>query len=503
MATYILDDNGLQVPTFAELLQEQLDTYQDPDPAVGFGAEADVSPDSPFYKIAVPVARQLASVYQGLRDFTAMLDPESATGQQLDRLGSLTGLERRGKTRSTIDLRLVGTPGKLISKNAVVRYVPNGTLWQTTEDLTIAQSGVIRTTAESLDFGPVDARQATSSSWSIVSGQVDGWTNVESLSDAQLGAFAELDPEYRVAFRNAARGRATYEAIVNGVRAVNNVSAVYLYVNTSLLPDPNTGLLGKQMRFVVLGGARLDIIRAIHDYVGAPVDTVGSITGDIAPGNGQILSYKFDRLKRRRGYLRLTYTGSNPNAQLPADAEAIVLEAVAAVVPQAGQAFNPAVFGLAGFIALMTAVPGCVTKMVAEGRLDPGDPWVEDAITIGLDEVIEILTEPSPAIVDSPVEDPMSVAAGWTLDVEVDGGAPQTATMAAITNNSGPIAAALQAQLTGVTVSSSNGAVRFASNTVGASSTLGGFAGNVAIELGLVGLTAEGSDGDVQVVLVP
>lgn len=498
---YVLDDTGLQIPTLSELLQEQLNSYLDSDE--GFGPEADVSPDSPFYKIAVPSARQQASAWQGLRDLSACLDPDNATGQQLDRLGSFIALKRRPKTRSTIPARLIGAPLTAVARLSVVRFLPDGTLWRTTEDLTIGMTGTVETTLESLDYGPIDARQATSSSWAIVNGQVPGWTGVESLGDAQLGVFVESDPAYRVAFRNAARGRATYEAIVNGIREVNNVSAVYLYVNTSLVPDPATGLLGKQMRLVVQGGARTDIIRAIHEYVGAPVDTVGSVTGDVAPGNGQVLTYRFDRLKRRRAYLRLTYTGGNPLVPMPDNAESIVLAATADVVPQAGQAFNPMTFGLAGLVALMIEAPGCVTKVVAEGRLDPGDAWQEDALTIGLDEVVEVLTEPSPAVVISPEEDPMSVNAGWTLDIKVDGGAPQTATIPALAINSGPIAAALQPQLVGVKVTSRNGAVRFETVSVGATAELDGFAGNVAIELGLVGVTATGSDGDVQVVIVP
>lgn len=500
---YVLDDDGLEIPPLSEILQDMLAAYVDPDPEIGFGPDADVSEDSPFYIVASPAARQLASCWQGLRELSGQFDPTNASGQQLDRLGSMIGLLRRAKTRSLISGRLVGTPGTVVPANAVVRYNPNGTLWQL-PGATISESGVVEVDATAIEFGAVDARKSTD--WSILSGIVPGLDAFESRADAQLGALAAGAPEYRAAFREAAMGLATYDAVVGYVRRVSNVTNVYAYVNPKLALDPVTGLLGKQWRFVFVGGAKNDIINALHKSLGAPVDTVGAVTGTVSPGNGQVLTYAFDRLKRRRGYLRLTYTGSNPNAPLPEDAEERVFAAVAAVVPTGGQPFNPMIYGAAGLVALFAAVPGCVTKLKAEGRLSTLDAWQEDAIAIGLDEVIDIATEPTVAEALSTAEDPMTAVGGSNLWLQINGGpAVESVMPAEAVEGSENIAAELQADFDGlgVVIDSDSGRVRFRTELTGSGASLGFPSGTLAVMLGLELLSFEGSDGDLEVVLIP
>lgn len=508
MAKYVLDDAGLSIPTEPDILGDILGDYQSADPAVGFGPGADVTTDSPFYKIASRVAPQIALCWQGLRDLSGQFDPENASGQQLDRLGSMIGLRRRRATPSTVPGRIIGAPGTSVDAGAIVLYEPNNSRWELTGGV-IPENGALEVTATAKDTGPIDAA-ASQGDWQVLSGQVLGFDAFESTDRATLGAPAWTDPEYRAELRNAARGRATYDAIVTAVRDVTDVSAVYLYVNPSLLPDPLTGLLGKQMRLVVQGGARTDIARALHETVGAPVDTVGAVATDIAPGNGQVLTYRFDRLKRRRGYLRLTYTGGNPKVPLPDDAAAIVLAAVAAVAAEGGSAFAPMEYGAAGLVALMTAAPGCVTKLVAEGRLDPADPWVEDAITLPLDEVIDVATAPTPAEVVSVAEDPIVVAGLATLTVDINGeGFPYTTEQypALPTNGAAAIAAIANEGLdpARLVVDTDAGRVRFRTKLTGSAASIGFPLGGgaVAVALGLEGVQRSGSDGDVQVVLVP
>lgn len=502
---YKLDENGLQIPTRPELLGEMLADYQSPDPAVGYGPDADVSTDSPIYRIAQRVASQVALAWQAVRDWTGQLDPDNAVGQQLDRLGSLINLKRRGRTRSTIPGRLIGVPGTVVAAGGRVRYKPLGTLWDVPAG-TIGASGTLAVDATSADFGPVDANAGGAADWEIVSGQVDGWTGFDSQSPATLGALAADDPEFRPEFKRAARGLATYDAIVREVRDVANVTNVYLYVNPSLDPDPLTGLKGKQMWLVVQGGARLDIAAAIHRSVGTPVDTVGKVSSTINPGNGQALVYKFDRLTRRRGYLRLTYTGGNPKAPLPDDAEARVFAAVAAIEPAGGQDFNPMVYGTAGLLAILAVAPSSVTKLVAEARLDPNDPWVEDAVTVPLDQSVEVATGPVGAVAYSVAEDPIAIAGLADIWVSVNGQAAVQVVFPALpTQGSAAVAAVIQAGVDPLQlkVDSDGGRVRFRTTLTGATASIGFPAGSAAIALGLELLLFSGSDGDVEVVLVP
>lgn len=502
---YVLDENGLQIPTRPELLGEIFADYQSPDEAIGYGPDADVSQLSPIYRIAQRVSGQIAVAWQGLRDFTGQLDPDNAVGQQLDRLGSLINNRRRGRTRSTIIGRVIGVPGVTLGSGGRVRYKPLGTLWDVPAGSVIPVNGVLVVEATSADFGPIDAAAGGAADWEIVAGQVDGWTSFDSQGPATLGALAAEDPEYRPTFKNAAKGYATYDAIVREVRAVANVTNVYLYVNAKLAADPVTGLLGKQMRFIVQGGARLDIAAAIHRSVGAPVDTVGAVVSTIEPGNGQALTYRFDRLTRRRGYLRLTYTGGNPIVPLPDNAAALVLAAVDQT-SSPGQAFNPMVYGTAGLLAILTAKPGSVTKVTAEARLDPFDPWVEDAIVLPLDQEIEVATGPVAAVAYSVAEDPIAIAGLADIFIQVNGNAAVQVTFPPLpTSGSAAIAAVIQAAFDPLVfrVDSDSGRVRFQTTLKGSIASIGFPAGSAAIALGVELKLFKGSDGDVEVVVIP
>lgn len=505
MPIYTLDDTGLTISDWLTIHEEVLKAYQGDVESGGFGATADVSPDSPFYKVASPLTRQVSSLLQGLRDLTGQFSPETAFGLQLDRLGSLIGLPRRPAVRSTVEARVTGTPGVQPFAGATLRYLPTGSMWQLAEDVTIGLNGIAPANAFALDFGPVDVPMAGPGLWQIVTGQVLGWDTFESTAAASLGRLRETDPEYRQRFRDVAVGYATYDAIVNKLRAVRNVSRVFLYVNKALLFDPVLQLQGKQMRPVVEGGLKSDIITALHLSLGAPVDTAGAIEGTVDPGNGQTLDYHYDRLKRRRCYLKLTITGGNPNAPLPDGAEDIVLEAVDAIESNVGP-FVPYIYGQAAAIALQNVTPGCITKMVAEGRLDPGDPWVEDAIPLEIAEYADVSVAPTPAVAVADNDNP-SIALGFQFTASIDGGPIQAVVWPVATVGSAAAAAVLDDPLTGlddVSVDVVNGRVTITTLSSGGTSTiqlLGGFA--TAELFDNPNALYEGSDADVTVVLIP
>lgn len=498
MADYTLDDTGLSIPAMVDIIAAlDADFVSDE----GYGPGVDLTPNSPLYKLSRPFARQIALCWQGLRDFVGQLDPATAVGQQLDYLGSIIGIERRGATHSTIAGRAIGAPGTPISDLAVLRYLPTGSLWQVSDAATIGAGGIVTIDLEAQDFGPVDAAIGGTTDWEIVTGGVIGWTGFESTAAAARGRDVEEDPDYRVRLLEASRGLATYDAIVRELRETQNVSNVYLYINLGLGYDPVKKLFGKQMRPVLEGGSKADIIAALHRSVGAPVETVGAVEGTYDPGNGQILDYAFDRVVRRRGYLKLTITGGNPGVPLPADAAALALAAVGKVVPAGGQPFSPFVFGVAAVAALP---PGSVTKLKAEGRLDPGDPWVEDAIPLDLFEVIEVATTPQPARGYAVEEDAIFIGIGDDFDYKVNGGVLQSYTFLEVVTQSSVAAKLLHDDASEpVSFSSVDGRLYVETDDAGATKSIEIVSGTAALYLFGAATTFVGTDGDATIVIVP
>lgn len=506
---YVLDSAGVTVPNWAELQADVLAAYQTEE--TGFGPGADISADSPFYKIASPLTRQNASAWQGIRDLYAQLSYKTAFGLQLDRLGSLVNLKRRGARRSIIPVRLIGDPGTLIGAGAKL-LAPTGSQWQLAAAGTIGAEGTVAGEAFAVDFGPVDA--PASDDWTILTGQVAGWTAVESTEAASLGALRETDVEFRKQFDRASRGLATYDAIVRELREPvadggGGATDVWLYVNNSADYKAELQLGAWEARAVVQGGRKVDIIRALHTSIGAPLKTIGTITGTYDPGNGQILDYAYDRLTRRRCYLRLTITGGNPNVPLPSqlEAEGLIFEAVLAAQqsgspykPQPGQPFTPFTFGQAAAAALPT---GSVTKLVAEGRLDPGDPWLEDAITLGIAEVADVSVAPTPAELVSDAEGTTPVNINDQFKIKVNGGITQTLIWPHATTEPDEAASLLGDAIDGIDADVVDGRLVLRTVAVGETATLeldGGAA--TAAFFDNPNQAVSGSDADVTVVLV-
>lgn len=495
---YVFDDAGLEIPLLSEIFEGMLLQLQEPE---AFGDGFDISPDSPAYKLYTPVAIQLAELWQGLRDVHANRDPESATGASLSGLGSFAGVKYRAATASTIRGRVVGKPGAQVPAVVIIRYKASGTLWQLSSAPVIGGTGTVEVDAFSLDKGPIDADPVGIAGWEIVVGAGEEVQNFESLDKAALGEDVETAPEFRLRLLRAARGLATYDSIVREVSDVKNVSSLIYYQNEKLTFDPATGLKGKQAHLIVRGGAKQDIIAALHRAVGAPLETVGAVSDTVAPGNGQILKYSFSRLKRRRGYLSVTITGGNPKVPLPPNAEALAKAAIfnANGLVQ-GSTFVPYVFGQAAADAMPK---GSVSSMTALGKLAPADPYVVGPIQLPIDEQIEVAVDPQPAEVFGNNEDPIFYEEGVTLSLKINGGGVQNPASTKFCSTTLALASDIGPQLADVEAGSVDGRFFLRTTQAGAAATIEVLPDMGNVPLGLVVDVYEGSDGDVVLVINP
>ena len=165
------------------------------------GLEADVDWDKPdnIYAIVtelltVPLG-EIGEATQALYD---MLDRDNATGKQLDTINGLIGVPRNQATRSTVTLRLSGTPNTFIAQGQVAQGGGDGdqARWVSTADATLsALGGTADVLFESEEYGSISAIAGAIDQ--IVT-PVDGWASVVNLSDADEGNDIELDADYRV-----------------------------------------------------------------------------------------------------------------------------------------------------------------------------------------------------------------------------------------------------------------------------------------------------------------
>lgn len=494
---WVLDDAGLSIPTAADLIAQARDELAAPD---RLGGDYLFHPEDPISQWIELVAFQLASVYQLAEVLFNSRDPNQAQGVLLRELGSIVGAVIPTATRSTIAGRFLGTPGTLIKRGDLFRYLPTGDLWQTFQEYTIAANGVIDAELESVEFAAVDAPAAPLSSWQV---QVPtpGLTGFLSTEPADVGRTAATNAETREAIELAAEGgagAATYDSDVANVAGVEGVDHVALFVNRQLVYDPALDLLGKTARFVVDGGRK----QAIFDAIGASGSTslntiaTGTVQGVTVRPDGKQITVSYSRPTGVPVLMRVTIDGDLSDAP-----ETVAVVEAAIVERQSIQDFAEPVIPEQYRSAIVAAFgENVVTSCVVEARLDVGDPWVTTPLILGQAERASISDSPRPASVTSVAEDPISVLAGQDITVTVDGGAPQSITL---TSGHSSVSSLIEelSTLTDVQLIDDDGRFTIRTESEGASSELI-LSGTLLVALGIPAATYDGADSDITVVIV-
>lgn len=413
----VLSDAGLAVQTLAEILAEVRADLQDP--VIGFGPLHDVtSPTSPVAVLAGLHARREALIQSLLSSLTSALYPAGAAGTMLDRQATIVGADPRVvESNSTVAARLTGTAGTNVS-NKLVRYIPTGTLWRTPGVAILDGGGEFIGILRAEDEGPLVAD--ASSQWEIVS-TTNGWTDVVSIEQAQLGELEEDDPTMRerLALTDSV-GRATEPAIYARLYAVPGVSQVVVDNNRELFPNIN-GVPGKTVESLVIGGEDSVIAELLHETYSADSGSFGNTTVTFTNRYGKETTIQFSRVDDVLMYVSVTLLVSGAEVPLPPDYEAQVRQALATrsldIVP--GQDLQSSFF--VGAIANALPVNSTVTISVSFSPFQSGPFFLGVPMTSRQRAIF--VNGPTPATVDS-LQKPggFTITANWDLNFKIDGG---------------------------------------------------------------------------------
>jgi hypothetical protein len=503
---WTLDDAGLAVPTAADLYAQQKTALQDPSM---FGPTFMFHPDDPIIQFMQLVTVQLASLYQLVLLVFLWQDPEQAQGAALRERGSIVGATIRSRTRSFIGGRIVGTSGTVVPAGKYLMYLANESVWQTTEDVVIEESGSVLTGVESVDFGEVLADIAGVAGWKPLD-IVSGWNGFASTEELVLGADPPDNAEVRAAIATAATGgggQATYDSDVQNVGEVDGVLYVALYVNRTGAYDALQDLPEHSAHFVLEGGRKQAILDAIGDTASTALncEETGYVQGTTRRKNGQELKVSYSRVVNTPIQLRITITGGNVQVPLPPVAATTAIAVSAATArneeQDVGQKFIPIQYAAA---VLKSFAVNAVTDLLCEARRSSGDPWITTPISMQLAERAILRATPTAAVIVSYAEDPIELLAGSLLGITVDGGLLQNVVFPDTLTTVEDVANVINDSATGLTAGDSQGRLILRSNTIGAASSLQISAlGAVLVALGLDNVLYEGTDGDITVVVIP
>jgi uncharacterized phage protein gp47/JayE len=217
-----------------------------------------ITPESPDGQAIAIWAEALANADEQLLYAYQSIDPLTAVGSQLDRLGFLSGSPRQGPTQSTATVRFTGIDDTIIPAGTEVLNEAQGTTWLTDNAVTITGGEVLVNVTCSIT-GPQPANVGDLSSTSV-----SGVTAVTNDEAASLGRDNEPDEVYRIRrhISVANPGNNQLDSMISKIGNVDGVKRVHIIENFTDIADSN-GVAPHSLAIFVDGGSNANIAAAM------------------------------------------------------------------------------------------------------------------------------------------------------------------------------------------------------------------------------------------------
>lgn len=222
---------GYDAPRAADLLVSLRAAYESRLAAAGLPSDVEWTRDTFLGLFSEAVAVTLGDLAEGVQALYDALDPNNATGVQLDNLCALVGVYRQPATYSTVDLTLGGTPATVIPAGALVEDTA-GQRWATDASATIGGGGTVVAAATAVDVGEVVATSGTITTPVTLT---SGWSTVTNATAASAGQATETDAALRLRRTSslADSGGRSAAAIRAALLALDFVEAAVVLDNTA------------------------------------------------------------------------------------------------------------------------------------------------------------------------------------------------------------------------------------------------------------------------------
>ena len=310
----MLDENGLQRPSYQELLSVQNELSKQL-----FGEDIDTSETTFFGKLNRLQVYLLAQIYEELETTYYARFPNTASGLSLDRLMVFAGISRNPALAARHNIKFTGTPDYEIEAGTLVKTEDNITFYTMTS-ITLDSNGEGTGLVECTERGKVG---------NIVLGSINQIVNpsifITSVIDTgikRLGTETETDYALRNRFKEAIAGvgSGTAEAIKGAIMKVDNVNGVVIVENDTMETD-SEGRPAKSFECFVNAPdeSDQDIAEAIFSRKPVGIKTYGNTTKTVVDSGGFLHEINFTHVKEVELELSITietdkyYTNNGAN----------------------------------------------------------------------------------------------------------------------------------------------------------------------------------------------
>lgn len=264
----IVSAAGLSVPSFTDIQQSLLDSYQ----AV-YGSTTYLGNDSADYQWISSVALKLFDNCGLCQLAYNNRSPLTAIGVGLDAIVKLNGIARIAPIYSTVTLSLIG------SSNAKINYAvvqdANGIQWSLPTSVTLGTDGTLSVIATCNQTGAISAAPNTVNT--PVGGFTVGWTSVTNPVAAVVGTVPESDSQLkaRQSISVAIPSLTRLAGTEGDVQAVPGVTRTNILENQLSVID-SFGNLSHSITCVVENGDSNAIVQAIYNNKGIGANSLGA-----------------------------------------------------------------------------------------------------------------------------------------------------------------------------------------------------------------------------------
>ena len=289
-----IDDTGIHKPEFATVLAYFTAGFQSI-----FGADVYLGNDSvDGQQIGLLASAVDDCNGQTVADYNAY-SPATARGTGLSSIVKTNNIQRKVPSSSTLPLTVYGVWGTEIVNGAV----SDGTnTWLLPASVVIPFVGEILVTctcatagAVSIGAGVINTEEGLGS---LTAGITPGWQGATNLSVSAPGTAVESDPQLRQrqSLSTSIPAQTTLQALRGALLAIDGVSYVQVYDNSTLFPDAN-GVPGMSICVVIEGGddGLIAQMIALKKGVCGTYGTSAQIVTDI---NGIARTIRYYRLTR-------------------------------------------------------------------------------------------------------------------------------------------------------------------------------------------------------------
>lgn len=314
----MLDRTGFKRRRFQDLFEEMEDKARET-----FGEKVNTSERSPLGILLRLFAWFLAKIWGVAEDVYNSGYKNTATGNNLARLGPYSGVTLILEQWSRGEVVLTGTPGRTVDAGFQAA-TETGVYFETTEAVVIGPDGTIAALIEALE--PGSRGNVAAGTITIIVNPNPDITAVTNPERTQGGREKETDAEFRDRMDQAVAGggAASLDALRGALLRLENVRAAAVIENNTMQTD-SAGRPPKSYQAYVLGGDDQAIAETIFEKGAAGIEPYGDIVVHVPDIGGYLHKVQFSRAEEVQLQISVDVTR---NDSYPLDGDAQIRSAL-------------------------------------------------------------------------------------------------------------------------------------------------------------------------------